>query len=372
MDAFYSKVIRPALFSLDAERAHELAKRSLRKACSLGTLRDLISARYSAPSLPVERFGLRFLNPLGVAAGFDKDAELFEELGLMGFGSVEVGTVTHLPQRGNPRPRLFRLPLDDALINRMGFNNEGAEKAAERLRQARSGWLVIGVNIGRNREVETRDAAASYLSCFETVQPVADYIAVNVSSPNTPGLRELQSVEHLNELLRSLQKRNKELGPKPLLVKVSPDLEERQIEEIVAACGRHEVAGIIATNTTTSRERLRTPAGELDRIGTGGLSGRPLAAASDHVIARIYRASNGAIPIVGVGGIFSGDDAFRKIRAGACLIQSYTGFVYGGPRFARQVLSRLSELLEQNGFRSVDEAVGSGANAADHGLEAAD
>jgi dihydroorotate dehydrogenase len=300
---------------------------------------------------------LNFANPLGVAAGFDKNGVVVDQLAALGFGFVEVGTVTFRPQKGNEKPRMFRLPDDQALINRLGFNNHGAVVAAEKLRRIDRN-CIVGVNIGKNRDVPNEEAAENYLAAFDIVHPFADYIAVNVSSPNTPKLRELQNAGNLDELLRVLQARNRELSPKPLLVKIAPDLQTAAIEEIVGLCLDHAVDGIIATNTTISRTGLKTPAASL---GAGGVSGKPLAKMSNDVIAAVYRASRGNIPIIGVGGIFDGADAFEKVAAGASLLQAYTGFVYSGPRFAQNVNRELAAIIRERGFRSFDGAVGSSA-----------
>lgn len=353
MPFLWEKLIRPALFRLDAETAHEVGMAALRNGAARPFYtRDGSPTRFG----PIERFDIKFENPLGIAAGFDKNAVAVNQLSRLGFGFVEVGTVTYRPQPGNPKPRLFRLPKDEALINRLGFNNDGAEIIAGRLKDLRRRG-VVGVNIGKNKDVPIEEATENYLAAFELVQPVADYVAVNISSPNTPGLRRLQGPESLAGLLSALQQRNRELAEKPLLVKIAPDLGEAEIESAVGICLEHGVAGIIATNTTVSREGLRTAG--VARFGEGGLSGRPLFERSTEVVAAVYRYSKGRIPIIGVGGIFSADDAFEKIAAGASLIQSYTGFVYGGPSYASTVVEGLARILEQRGFSTLDEAVGS-------------
>lgn len=352
MSLFWNKLIRPALFALDAEVAHELGMKGLRS----GFSRSFAGKAPKFDLGPIHRFGLQFSNPLGMAAGFDKNGVAVSQLADLGFGFVEVGTVTLNPQPGNPKPRMFRLPKDKALINRLGFNNDGAEAVADRLRKL-DRKCVVGVNIGKNKDVPNEEAVQNYLATLEIVHPVADYVAVNISSPNTPNLRELQRSDSLEELVRALQSRNRELGAKPLLIKIAPDLTEPEIEAAVDICLRHEVAGIIATNTTISRTGLETS--ELESIGAGGLSGRPLAKRSNEVIFSIYKYSNGKLPIIGVGGIFDANDAFEKIASGATLLQAYTGFVYGGPGFAHEVNSGLSRLLKERGIESLDEAVGS-------------
>lgn len=351
MAKLWEKLIRPLMFGLDAERAHELGIEALK----LGGA-SLFQRSEEFPALEVGRFGLRFSSPLGVAAGFDKNGTVVNQLASLGFGFVEVGTVTFEPQPGNPKPRLFRLQADRALINRLGFNNDGAAVIAERLRKIER-RCVIGVNIGKNREVPIEEATANYLKCFDLIHPVADYIVVNISSPNTPNLRELQQAESLEDLIGTLQKRNSEFGGKPLLVKIAPDLTEAEIEQAVDVCVLNDVAGIVATNTTISRDGLRTA--DVDKIGAGGLSGKPLAKRSTEVISLIYKYSNSKLPIIGVGGIFSAEDAFEKIAAGASLVQAYTGFVYAGPTFAGDVNSGLAAIIRDRGFTNVDEAVGS-------------
>jgi dihydroorotate dehydrogenase len=359
MSGLFEKLIRPALFRLPPEIAHELGIDALRFGLGSGAARSVANRIY-APTFefgPVERFGLKFANPLGIAAGFDKNGVVVDQLAAIGFGFTEVGTVTLRPQPGNKKPRLFRLPADNALINRFGFNNDGAEKIAARLRASRRQCL-IGVNIGKNRDVPIEFAVENYLACFRVVYGCADYIAVNVSSPNTPNLRELQRSENLEELLFGLQNLNRELSaggtPKPLLVKIAPDLTDAGIEEAADVARRAGLAGIIATNTTISRDGLKTTIEE-----HGGLSGRPLAARSNEVIRRLFRATGGTLPIIGVGGIFNAADAFEKIAAGASLIQAYTGFVYEGPGFAHAVVSGLSAALKERGFAKFDDAVGS-------------
>lgn len=346
------------MFRLDAETAHEIGIESLRIGLATGAARQMAESRYRVDSFPnLKRFGLSFANPLGMAAGFDKNGIVVNQLAALGFGFVEVGTVTLRPQRGNEKPRLFRLPDQRALVNRLGFNNEGAAEVADRLRGL-DRRCVVGVNIGRNKEVANEEAVENYLGALEVVHSVADYIAVNISSPNTPNLRELQRADNLDELLSALQNKNRELGLKPLLVKIAPDITYDEIADIVAICKTHSIAGIIATNTTITRPGL-SPS-EIESLGGGGLSGGPLKELSTAVISKLYRASGGAIPIVGVGGIFSAEDAFEKIASGASLLQAYTGFVYGGPGFARDINQGLAKILEKRGFASVDDAVGSG------------
>ncbi len=356
MSKLWEKLVRPVMFRLDAERAHDLGMTALRSGMAMtfglgGAPAPEVLSAFGT----IERFGLTFENPIGLAAGFDKNGKAVSQFSDLGFGFVEVGTVTYEPQTGNPKPRLFRLPEQNALVNRLGFNNEGAVAMARRLKELGRIRCVVGVNIGRNKDVRNEDAVENYLKTSDLVCPYADYVAVNVSSPNTPGLRELQRSENLDELLNAIQTRN--VQQLPLLLKIAPDLNENEIEEIVDICLRNDIAGIIATNTTISREGIA--AHDVVRIGAGGLSGKPLEARSTEVVSTIYRYSKGKLPIIGVGGIFDAEDAFRKIAAGASLIQAYTGFIYSGPAFARDINIGLAAKLREQGFSSLDEAVGS-------------
>ncbi|MEO6656613.1 MAG: quinone-dependent dihydroorotate dehydrogenase [Pyrinomonadaceae bacterium] len=355
MSKLWEKLIRPLMFGLDPERAHELGIEALK----LGIVGSKTPELFPAFS-QIERFGLKYANPLGVAAGFDKNGVVVDQLASFGFGFVEVGTVTYEPQPGNPKPRLFRLPEDKALINRLGFNNDGAAVVAQRLKKL-DRQCIVGVNIGKNKDVLNEEATENYLNAYDLVHPVADYVAVNISSPNTPNLRELQKAESLGDLLNGLQQRNATLGAKPLLVKIAPDLSDVEIEDIVDVSLQYGLSGIIATNTTVSRDGLKSE--NVGDIGVGGLSGKPLSARSTEVISKIYRYSKGKLPIIGVGGIFSAEDAFEKIAAGASLIQAYTGFVYNGPSFANAINSGLELILKERGFESVDEAIGSAVNS---------
>lgn len=356
MSKFFEKFVRPILFKLPAETAHEIGIGLLETGFGSAAARRIASneKRIEFP-YEVERFGLKFKNPIGIAAGFDKNARVVDQLEGLGFGFVETGTVTLRPQPGNEKPRMFRLPAEEALINRLGFNNDGAAVVAERLSKI-DRRCPVGVNIGKNKDVPNEEAVENYVSTLEIVHPVAEYVAVNISSPNTPDLRELQRSENLDHLLSSLQKRNDELGTKPLLVKIAPDLSESEIKEIVDICSQYSISGMIATNTTISREGLSSK--EVSEIGAGGLSGRPLTARSTEVIATIFRHSRGKMPVIGVGGIFNSADAFEKVAAGACLLQAYTGFIYGGPSFATDITSGLAQMLEREGFSSWEQAVG--------------
>ena len=318
----------------------------------------------SSPFGKLERFGLTFRNPVGLAAGFDKNGTAAQALAALGFGFIEVGSVTSEPQPGNPRPRLFRLPRDRALINRAGFNNCGAAELANNIKRHRPG-CVLGVNIGKCRRIPIEDAIPDYLETLAAVYDVADYVAVNVSSPNTPNLRELQRPQMLRNLLESLQQRNAELArqdvlskPKPLLLKIAPDLNRGEIESIVEVAMGAGISGIIATNTTVTRDDLLTSNDDVTACGEGGLSGSPLRQRSNQVVALVYRLTRGALPIIGVGGVFTAEDAWEKISAGASLIQLYTGFIYEGPNVARRINEGLAGILRREGFKTLDEAVG--------------
>ena len=361
----YRSLLRPILFRLPAETAHQLALQSLSFAPNF--TRALLGERFmSSPFGKLRRFGLTFSNPLGLAAGFDKDGVALQSLAALGFGFIEAGTVTCHAQPGNQRPRLFRLPLDKALINRAGFNNQGAAAFAKRVSRDRPD-CVLGVSIGKSKVVPLEQAVDDYLKSFEIVYPVADYIAINISSPNTPRLRELQKADHLQELLRALQNRNKQLSERnqrgllPLLVKLSPDLDRAELVEIVDVAQRNNVAGLIATNTTTERTGLQTEDEKLEAAGEGGLSGAPLRRRSAEMIATLYNLTGGSMPLIGVGGIFTAEDAWEMIGAGASLIQIYTGFIYEGPAIAGKINEGLRRIIASKGFVSLDEAVGSRA-----------
>ncbi len=363
MSKIYQNLIRPMLFKLPTETAHEFGIAALEVGLSSKLTQDYFAEKFKCNEFgELKRFDLTFKNALGIAAGFDKNGKVVNQLAALGFGFVEVGTVTFETQKGNEKPRLFRLPQDKALINRLGFNNEGTSRVVERLKKTNQN-CVLGVNIGKNKTVPNEEATLNYLKSFDLAFSVADYITVNVSSPNTPNLRDLQKAENLEQLLYSLQKRNAELNKQnkrnlPLLVKIAPDLSENEIEAITDICLRLKVSGIIATNTTVSRDNLQTNKAEIERVGNGGLSGKPLQTRSNEVIKQIYKTSKGKLPIVGVGGIFNAEDAFEKIASGACLLQTYTGFIYQGFTFARDVNFGLAKILQQKGFRHLDEAVG--------------
>jgi len=359
--------MRPILFRVPAESAHEFALHSLSIALSSRAARKFAERRFqSAPPFSnLKRFGLTFRNPVGLAAGFDKNGTAAQALSALGFGFIEVGTVTREAQPGNPRPRLFRLPQDRALINRAGFNNCGAAELAENIRRHPPD-CALGINIGKSRAVAIEEAVPDYLASFDAVYDVADYIAVNVSSPNTPNLRELQRPDMLLKLLDSLQRRNEELAgrnglsrPRPLLLKIAPDLTESEIQSIVDVASETGMSGIIATNTTTRRDGLETPPAKVAACGDGGLSGAPLQARSNEIISMIFRHTRGSLPIIGVGGVFTAEDAWEKICAGASLIQLYTGFIYEGPGVTRRINEGLAAILKRKGLHSLDDAVGS-------------
>ena len=363
----YRSLLRPLLFRLPPETAHELALKSLALAPNLS--KRLFGKRTDYDFGPLRRFGLSFSNPVGLAAGFDKDGVVLNELAALGFAFIEAGTVTYQAQPGNERPRLFRLPADKALINRAGFNNQGAAAFAHRVTQSsKTRNYILGVSIGKSRSAPPEQTIDDYTRSFEIVYPVADYIAVNVSSPNTPGLRDLQRPDQLESLLHTLQERcgalqkqSSRARPMPLLVKLSPDLTPAELEGVVAVVQRTGVAGIIATNTTTERVGLRTPADRVKDCGAGGLSGRPLRERANRMIADLYRLTGGKIPLVGVGGIFTAEDAWQRICAGASLVQLYTGFIYQGPAVAAEITEGLLKILSREGVRSVDEVIGSRA-----------
>jgi len=358
----YRSLVRPILFHLPPETAHHLALTSL----SLIKPINSIVANSCKPTraLAVKLFGLTFSNPVGLAAGFDKDGVALTELATLGFGHIEAGTVTYHAQPGNPKPRLFRLPKDQALINRAGFNNKGAASLVEHVRSSRPN-CVLGVSIGKSKITPMESAIDDYLASFDLVYEVADYIAVNVSSPNTPHLRELQRAEQLHGLLTALQNRNRDLQlrnkrsrPMPLLVKLSPDLTTPELEMIIDVVQELKIDGVVATNTTIGRGNLQSSMRDISACGEGGLSGKPLASRSTEMIADLFRLTRGKLPIIGVGGIFTAADAWEKIAAGASLIQLYTGFIYQGPCVAKAINDGLAMLIDQAGFENLEAAVG--------------
>ena len=335
----YKPLLRPLLFQLDPEQIHELSYAGIKTAFRLPLAAQLSRQifRLDHPKLEREVFGLKFPNPVGLAAGFDKDARLVDEYENFGFGFLEIGTLTPLPQPGNEKPRLFRLPQDQALINRLGFNNRGVEVAALQLKN-RKGTIIIGGNIGKNKTTPNEQALKDYQYCFDALFDVVDYFVVNVSSPNTPDLRALQDKEPLRHLLSELQHRNQgKARPKPLLLKIAPDLNHNQLNDIVEIATVTQLSGLIATNTTISRENLYTAPTAVAAMGAGGLSGKPLTRKATEIIRYLRQQLPPTIRLIGVGGIMSATDALEKLDAGADLVQLYTGFVYEGPGLIRKI-----------------------------------
>lgn len=331
----YKSLIRSILFQFDPEKVHHFSFSMIKGMMKIpfvpGICRSIF--KVEAPQLKKELFGLSFENPVGLAAGFDKNAMLFDEFSNYGFGFIEVGTVTPKAQPGNPKKRIFRLKADEALINRMGFNNDGVDVVVERLKKRKSN-VIIGGNIGKNKVTPNEKAIDDYMICFEKLFDVVDYFVVNVSSPNTPNLRALQDKEPLTNLLQTLQnENNKKESPKPILLKIAPDLTDSQLLDIIDIVNTTKIAGVIATNTTISREGLVSS----DKGETGGLSGKPVKDRSTEVIRFLSDKSNKSFPIIGVGGIHSEKDALEKLEAGADLIQLYTGFIYEGPGLVKRI-----------------------------------
>ncbi|MEL6590320.1 MAG: quinone-dependent dihydroorotate dehydrogenase [Bacteroidota bacterium] len=341
----YRSLIRPLLFRFDPENIHNFSFGFLKATQSLpfgGTISRL-AYRLDDPALEKKVFGLTFKNPVGLAAGFDKDAKLLHHWRNLGFGFVEFGTVTPRPQVGNPKQRLFRLPKDQAIINRMGFNNAGVEAMEKRLKKMKKGDLVVGINIGKNKDTPNDRATEDYLICFEKLYPYADYFVVNVSSPNTPGLRSLQEKGPLTDLLTRLQQANQSKEQaRPLLLKIAPDLTNEQLDDIIEVAEQTQLSGLIANNTTISREHLRTPDQAVEKIGAGGLSGQPLTHRSWEVLHYLHEKTEGRLPLIGVGGIMEPLDAKMRMEAGASLIQVYSGYVYQGPGFVKRLLRALN------------------------------
>jgi dihydroorotate dehydrogenase len=360
----YKSLIRPLLFRKDPEESHEMMLRLLaRLEFICGTLEDLY--KVEDDRLVVQIGPLNFINPVGLAAGFDKNALAPKTIAAFGFGFMEVGAITAQAQSGNPKPRLYRLPEDDALINRLGFNNEGAAAIALRLDRLRARGarpkIPLGMNIGRTKLVETKDAVADFLWCFEKLFSHSDFFTLNVSSPNTPNLRDLQEKALLRELVLAVQEKNRELaaqakiGLKPVFVKIAPDMEFSQVDDIIEVVGEADLTGIVATNATAfMRQGLKSA----NASQPGGLSGRPITAVATKFIAHIYQTTRGRLPVIGVGGVFTAHDAYDKIKAGASAVQIYTGWVYEGPGAVKRINRGLLRLMERDGFRSVSEAVG--------------
>ncbi|MEU2253738.1 quinone-dependent dihydroorotate dehydrogenase [Nocardia xishanensis] len=350
----YALLLR-LMFLVPPERIHHLAFAAMRVTARFAPTRLLVK-RLAVVDDPILRntvFGVEFRAPLGLAAGFDKNAEGADIWGPFGWGFAEVGTVTAQAQPGNPAPRMFRLPADRALINRMGFNNHGAARAADQLR-ARAATVPIGANIGKTKIVEAADAAADYATSAALLGPLADFVVVNVSSPNTPGLRDLQAVESLRPLLRAVL----DTVQVPVLVKIAPDLSDDDIDAVADLALELGLAGIVATNTTIRRDGLRTDAAEVAAMGAGGLSGAPVAERSLEVLRRLYRRVGDRLVLISVGGIETPDQAFERILAGASLLQGFTGFIYGGPFWTRKIHRGLAARLRDHGYRSIADAVG--------------
>lgn len=347
-------LIRRFLFLFPTEGVHYFTMNFLKLLCSLGIGRALLAAAFSPKPMGKSKWsvaGLRPKNPVGLGAGFDKNARYLRELEALGFGFVEIGTVTPLPQPGNDKPRLFRLPDDQALINRMGFNNDGVKRVAERLkkwkqqvenRSADKPRLIIGGNIGKNKVTPNEEAWKDYDSCFRELHPYVDYFVVNVSSPNTPGLRELQEKESLGKILRHLQMiNNGKAVAKPILLKIAPDLTIDQVDDVIDLSLEIKLDGLVCSNTTINRAGLKTPADKLEAIGAGGLSGKPVRQRATDLVAYISQKAGGQIPIIASGGIFTGDDAKEKLNAGASLVQVWTGFIYEGPAIVKRICHTL-------------------------------
>ncbi|MCD7962565.1 MAG: quinone-dependent dihydroorotate dehydrogenase [Rikenellaceae bacterium] len=339
----YNKIIRPLLFKISPEKIHHIIVDLLKFGHYIPGCRPILRSMFAIKDKNLERevFGIKFPNPVGLAAGFDKNAEVYEELNAMGFGFVEVGTVTPKAQPGNPKPRLFRLPKDSALINRMGFNNKGVESMAKNLRKKKC-HMVIGGNLGKNTTTPNEKAPADYLKDFRLLYDSVDYFVVNISCPNITNLRKLQDKDNIKDILTGLTEfRRGQSNYRPILLKISPDLTFEQIDDTIEVIKKCGIDGIVATNTTTSRAGLITDSDTVANLGNGGLSGKPLTERSIEIVRYISQKTGGTFPIIGVGGIMSEDDAVAMLEAGASLIQVYTGFIYNGPKFVRDICKRL-------------------------------
>ena len=359
-------MIRPVLFKNDAEMIHSRTMHGLAWAGRSAFICDVMESFLVPPTLSIDLFGLHFPNPIGLAAGMDKCGEAVPAWAAMGFGFTELGGVTWLAQPGNPKPRIFRAVEEEAIVNRMGFNNDGAETLAEKLKLWRSleRWPKhpVGINLGKSKVTPLEKAAEDYANSFRALRELADFFVVNVSSPNTPNLRQLQDKAALDEILQAIQEaqglKSNRSSPKPILVKVAPDLSFEALDEILELVGPRNIAGIVATNTTIARPAKDYVAAQRVYAETGGLSGRPLRARSTEVIRHLFRQTRGKLPIIGVGGIFTAEDAWEKITAGASLVQIYTGLVYQGPTIAKQLVGGLREKISQAGLTTVQQAVG--------------
>ena len=334
----YKLFIRRILFFFNPEFAHDIVLRLLKLIFHVPGIYNLFCFLYCIKGKGLERnvFGLHFKNPVGLAAGFDKNAKVYNEFSAFGFGFIEIGTVTPVAQSGNDKPRLFRLPSDNALINRMGFNNDGIETIVKRLKNKHTD-IIIGGNIGKNKITPNEFANQDYIKCFKKIALHVDYIVLNISSPNTPGLRELQNKDYLEKLLSDIQALNQKDYKKPILVKISPDLSLAQIDEILELVDKFKISGLIATNTSSRRDMLKSDSILVDQIGSGGVSGKPLKQKSKEIISYINSKKGDTLPIIAVGGIMSGRDAVDLLNAGASLVQIYTGFVYNGPSIVKDI-----------------------------------
>ena len=335
----YKSIIRPIFFSFDPEKIHHFTFSLIKTASKIPGIPNLFRSLYQVKDSRLERevFGLKFPNPVGLAAGFDKEAKLYNELSNFGFGFIEIGTITPKAQVGNPKKRLFRLKEDNAIINRMGFNNQGVEAAIENLKNKRSN-LIVGGNIGKNTDTKPEDYTADYEVCFKALHPYVDYFVVNVSCPNVGSHAKLQDKGYLLELLGTLKElNNKEAVQKPIVLKIAPDLNNEQLDEIIEVVAETKIDGVIASNTSVNRDNLKATKEQLEAIGNGGVSGKPVADKSTAVIKYLSDHSNKAFPIIGVGGIHSAQDALDKINAGATLVQVYTGFIYEGPKLVKDI-----------------------------------
>lgn len=335
----YKSIIKPILFQKKPESAHHFTFSWIKRTFNLPLVKSLIKNQFGLEDSRLERevFGLKFKNPIGLAAGFDKDAKLIDEMSMLGFGFIEIGTLTPKPQEGNPQPRLFRLAQDEALINRMGFNNGGVEDAVKRLKSRKSD-VIIGGNIGKNKLTSNENAVDDYLVCLEALHPYVDYFVLNVSSPNTPNLRDLQEKEPLKRLLMAVKEANdKKDNPKPILLKIAPDLTNGQLDDIVEIVQETQIDGVIATNTTIDRSALQTDPSQVASMGAGGVSGKVLSARSTEVVRYLADRSGGSFPIIGVGGVFTAQDAIDKLEAGASLVQVYSGMIYEGPSMIKRI-----------------------------------
>jgi dihydroorotate dehydrogenase len=343
----YKAIIRPLLFITSPEVSHAFTICLLKIVCAIPIINTIIKKSFTLKDPLLERkiAGVRFLNPVGLAAGFDKNATFFHEMEYLGFGYVEVGTVTPLAQPGNPKPRSFRLPKDKGLINRMGFNNDGAQVIAARLKNRKT-KIAIGGNIGKNKVTPNEEAQSDYEKCFDALFDYVDYFVVNVSSPNTPGLRSLQDKDPLKKILLGLQVKNKQKPKsKPIFLKIAPDLTNEQLDDIIEIVPECDIAAVVATNTTLSREGLKSEG--VEAIGAGGLSGLPVRKRSTEVVKYLHEKSKGAFPIIASGGIHSAEDALEKIDAGAIMVELYTGFIYEGPMLVKRINRAILKRTEQ-------------------------